>query len=471
MVLIRLNARGMKLGHSFSGVLALLLACSPVMGGEREAARPTPNLDPWTGEGVSLGGILFPQLSYQMAAGTSTTDPASLAVGRHDPNDYGVTQQALDFSLEARLGDHLKLFANYSAWVDRDHHWQDEFDEYYAKLRDLPLGLQLKGGRFFTQFGYENSERTGQWDFVDKNLAPGRFVGESAATIYGGEISLPIFARAERSSWRDRLSFSYGSVADTDPVSNARSLAGARYDGDRAHWQNGLGTVDYTVVHAPSDAVRVSGGVSGAWGENDFGRQTELYGAHFEYLWRAAGAEARGEFFRWRTEAFVRHFGAEGSVNEEIKQTALVPGVQATRKNELFFAGLRLFGGTLVPIFKTRTVVVSPAVPPRKVTTTSVVPRTIRDDFTDTGLSTAATYGFPGGHFQAHLRGEYVSGLADTGLPERYRLSPAITWHPCAKLPVDFKLQYNYDHFSSGGDEHSVWAQFSLVWGRADSPL
>ena len=66
---------------------------------------------------------------------------------------------------------------------------------------------------------------------------------------------------------------------------------------------------------------------------------------------------------------------------------------------------------------------------------------------------------------QAHLRGEYVSGVAEAGLPERWRVSPALSWRPSAELPFHFKLQYNYDHSPAFGDEHSVWAQFSLTWG------
>jgi hypothetical protein len=60
-----------------------------------------------------------------------------------------------------------------------------------------------------------------------------------------------------------------------------------------------------------------------------------------------------------------------------------------------------------------------------------------------------------------------VSGVAQAGLSERWRISPGIMWHPSTKLPIRCKLQYNYDHSPGLGDEHSVWAQFNLKWGEA----
>jgi hypothetical protein len=81
------------------------------------------------------------------------------------------------------------------------------------------------------------------------------------------------------------------------------------------------------------------------------------------------------------------------------------------------------------------------------------------------GFYTALTYGFRGGKVHTHLRAEYVSGVSEAGMPERWRISPAIAWHPADQLPLHFKLQYNYDHSPSFGDEHSIWAQLSVTWG------
>jgi hypothetical protein len=86
----------MKILSLWSPVLILALAAA-AEGHEppRSTSKATAaddaccKFDPVTGEGVSLGGFLFPELNYQAAAGSSTTDPARLAVGHHDPDRYG----------------------------------------------------------------------------------------------------------------------------------------------------------------------------------------------------------------------------------------------------------------------------------------------------------------------------------------------------------------------------------------------
>ena len=60
-----------------------------------------------------------------------------------------------------------------------------------------------------------------------------------------------------------------------------------------------------------------------------------------------------------------------------------------------------------------------------------------------------------------------MSGVAEADLPERWRISPALSWHPTERLPFHLKLQYNADFFPATGNEHSVWMQFSLTWGDA----
>jgi hypothetical protein len=435
-------------------------------------------LDPWTGEGVSLGGILFPEINYQVVAGSSTTDPESLAVGHHDPDRHGVTQQAIEFALGARFGKHVRLFGSYSAKIDQDDHWLELFEEYYAEITGLPLGVELKGGRFYTRFGLHNTEHLHQYTFVDQFLASGRFLGEHSATVEGAQISLPVLSSALPVGWSDRLSISYGSAVQAHDHDHDHEHEDHHdeppFEGHRAAWSDSLATVDYTIRYSPRKAVSYAAGVSGAWGGNDFDRQTHVYGAHFEYLWRPSGASAahahehhdHGEFFRWRTEVFVRHFGAEGIVEEEVETTTIVPGTRATYRPETQFVGFRpVPGGGFAPFFRRVTVVDRPATPAQKVTTTAHRERAVRDDSTDAGVYTALTYGFPRGHVEAHLRAEYVSGTADAELPERYRLSPAITLRPSRDLPFHFKLQYNYDHLPALGDEHSLWAQFSLTWG------
>jgi hypothetical protein len=460
--------------------LAVLVSFSCLSHGA-ESVPPNEHLklNPWTGEGFNLGGVLFPRVSYQAAAGSSTTDPASLATGHHDPDRHGITQQDIEFALSAKLGKHLRLSGIYAAKIDQDDHWHGEFEEYYAELVGLPFDSALKGGRFYTKFGYDNSDHPHAYTFVDKFLAPGRLIGEDSATIYGGQISLPVLGRVLPIGWSDRLSFSFGSVpeAEEHEHEHGEEHEEPTYEGERAAWTDNLATLDYTLSYSPRKAVSYQAGVSAAWGQNDFDRQTQLYGAHFQYLWRPSGAAIpdsghddieKGEFFRWRTEVYVRHFGAEGTEEEEYEKSVVVPGEPAHYRTER--RERRVFiGGSIRPFYRFIQTLDHPAIPAYKATATSTRQRTVRDDFTDAGFYTSLTYGFPSGHVQTHLRAEYVSGLAEAGLPERYRISPAITLRPSISLPIHFKLQYNYDHLPAFGDEHSVWAQFNLAWGDSCS--
>ena len=107
-------------------------------GGETTPAKDDCCKRNWiTGEGVSLGGVLFPEINYQTAFGTASTDPARLAIGHHDPDRKGFTQQNIEFSLGARLGENVRLFSTYNTKIDLDDHWDDDIEEYYAVFSGL----------------------------------------------------------------------------------------------------------------------------------------------------------------------------------------------------------------------------------------------------------------------------------------------------------------------------------------------
>jgi hypothetical protein len=298
-------------------------------------------------------------------------------------------------------------------------------------------------------------------------------IGEDSASIYGGELALPVLHKVLPPKWSDLLTFSYGAVPDADEEAEEEFGPEPQFEGERAVWQDWLATVDYTLTYTPNDVERWQFGASAAWGKNEFERHTQVYGAHFEYLWRPGGVahvdsccqKNHDEFFRWRTEVLVRHFGAVGEEEAEVETTEIEPGTPAVTGYEPRQVGVIFVSGVFRPFFRPVKVVKQAATPARKVTTTQTVQRTIRDQFTDAGVHTTLSYGFPNGKVQAHLRGEYVSGVSEAGLSERYRVSPALTWRPSDELPVLLKLQYNYDHFTDLGDEHSVWFQFSVTWG------
>jgi hypothetical protein len=424
---------------------ALLTACALVVANALYAELPPDccELDLWSGQGVSIGKILIPELSVMTAFGGSTAEDGSLAVGHHDPDRDGVTFQNIEFSLSANIGRHAYFFTTYAAKIDLDDRWADELEEYYISIGALPWDSRIKLGRFYTHFGFQNRLHPHDFTFVDQYLTAGRLLGEDNVTVLGAEIEAPIF-RHLPGGWSDRLVVSFGSVPDSEDEEHEEE-AEAAFEAEGAIFQDYLATANYTLTFRASEHSEWKVGGSAGWGKNNFERHTLAYGLHAEYLWKPVsasyGKESQaheghshterihhhgepGEFFRWRTEFIARRFGGVSQGGDDDS------------------AGLEN----------------------RDAAETSASER-LRRNFSDAGFYSAITYGLPTGDVQAHLRGEYVSGLSDTGTKERWRISPALTWHPRAKVPIEIKLQYNFDHSAAFGEEHSVWAQVNLSWG------
>ncbi|MDF1782379.1 MAG: hypothetical protein P1U67_13890 [Alcanivoracaceae bacterium] len=53
-----------------------------------------------------------------------------------------------------------------------------ELEEAWFRSNSLPAGLQLKGGKFLSGFGYHNEKHTHSWDFIDQNLAYSSLLGD-----------------------------------------------------------------------------------------------------------------------------------------------------------------------------------------------------------------------------------------------------------------------------------------------------
>ena len=359
-----------------------------------------------TGEGVSLGNIVFPAINFQSAIGTSDTEPSELISGHHDPDRKGITVQNVEFSLSAKLGERVTLLGIYAAKIDTDDRWQGSFEEYFATVSGLPFGAALKGGQFRTHFGFHNQNHPHDFTMIDQNIASGRILGEDGIAVIGGELSLPIL-RSLPSGWDDHFTFSVGEVPQSDEGEHHSEEESDEptFEPEGGLFTDWVATAHYGLTFAATSSTTHSAGISGAWGENGYGRSTQIYGASYDYRWRESAE--KGAFVTWRTEAFARRFGAVG--HDDLNE---------------------------------------------------------RKDITDFAAYSVLTYGFEGGKWQAHLRGDYASGTAEAGMPERWRISPAVTWAPLLELSMNWKLQYNYDRSPSFGEAHSVWLQLNLNWGR-----
>lgn len=420
--------------------------------------------DLWTGKGVGIGGVLFPSLNLTTAFGTSTADdPADLAVGHHDPDREGWTIQNVEFSLEARLGEHVHAFVLYAAKVDLDDHWDDHFEEYYLTIEKLPGDLRLRAGRFYTVFGFQNNRHPHEFDWADQYLMNGRFMGDDALTVYGGEFSLPL-PWSLPAGWSDRLTVSMGAVPDAEEHEHAHGhREGAEepeFEPEGALLQDWLANIDYTARYDYSENHRFTAGVSVAFGENNFERNTQLYGLHVEYRWSENGPDEEGRWFAWRTEFALRHFGARSST-DETHLHAEEEHLHASAEEEAHEEEIHEEEAHGEEEEHHEAHEEDHEEGEEHEAEPS---RSRRRDFTDVGLYTTVMYGWSK-RVALQARAEWVSGTDEAGLDERWRLSPGITWRPTERLDLLVRAQYNFDHSSAFGDEHSVWTQFVVGWG------
>ncbi|WP_265596265.1 hypothetical protein [Verrucomicrobium sp. BvORR106] len=395
-------------------------------------AKPEVN---WlTGEGANIGGFLFPHVHFQSVYGGTTADEVEhLGAGHHDPQRDGWTIQGFEFGTSLRAGEYVEGFGTYHLYYDRaTDDWDGEFEEWFGKIKNLPGGLELRGGRYLSRFGLQNPIHMHGWDFVDSSLVNGRFLGDDGLYTIGGEVSwtLPV-------SWTSVLSVSVGVAPEHEHEHEGHEHSEeALFEAEGSLFSDTFVTANWTNQWNYNDFHQFRYGASGAWGDNEFGRTSQVYGVHLEYLWRQNGLEAGGRYFRWRTEAMYRRFGAVGEAHEhehDHDHEHEEAGHHAEEDHDHDH---------------------DHEAPAR---------RTL-DEF---GMYTALAYGFDSG-IEFGLRGDYVQGIAAAGLDERFRLSPSVTWYLNKNRTLYFRTQYNYDHSNDFGDEHSLWGQVGFNWGGSE---
>lgn len=383
-------------------------------------------VDLFTGEGVALGGVLFPHLHIAGVAGASTANEiSSLSGGHHDPQS-DVTLQALEPGLSLRAGM-LEGFATYSVSTDADGVLDGELEEAFLKLIDLPGGFEIRGGRFLNRFGFQNAQHSHAWDQVNNTLLNGRILQEGEIITDGGELTWNL---PTTSTFRSALSFSYGQ-APAHSEEHEEEGEEPEFEGEGARFIDDFYTASYTAAITPDDFHTHRFVLSAAWGDNEFARRTQLYGLGYEYGWRENGLELGGRSLRWRTEVAYRRFGAvsgehgHGDEEEEEHHDEEEEGEHHDEEEEEEESRM----ATL-------------------------------DDF---GIYSTVLYGF-NEHIEAGVRVGYVPSVSEAGLEERWRISPSLTISANQQRTLFTRLQYDYDNFGSG-DEHSVFLQVGFNWG------
>jgi hypothetical protein len=357
-----------------------------------------------TGMDVSLADRIFPHVHMDTAYGTASRPQDELAAGHHDPiRRDKFTVQNLEFSLSGRLGDHHEFFVTYAGPFGEGDVYDGIFEEWFWKLKNLPGGFELRGGRVYNRFGIQNVYHVHGFDWVDQYLVNTRMFGDDSLTTIGAEITwqapLP---------WTSQFDVALGIAPGHEDDHGHGATFNGRYHPEEAHFaeDQAVAVANWTNIWNWNDFHQFRGGVSGAWGENHSGYTSGVYGAHFEYQWRQNGLEAGGRYFRVRSEAMFSDFQVED---------------ESGRTNHP--AAQRDFGAYL-----------------------------------------SLLYGFAD-PFELGLRGDFVSGNSETEQDTRVRVSPGLTWYANAARTLRLRLQYNCDRSNQRGTDHSVWAQCSLSWG------
>ncbi len=393
----------------------------PVAGDSPATHSSEPN---WlTGENVSLGGMVFPHLHFQSVYGGTTADEVEhLGAGHHDAVSDGWTIQGFEFGASLRPVEWFEAFGTYHLFQEADSRdWDGEFEEWFGKIKNIPGGFELRGGRYLNRFGFHNQTHTHGWDFVDNNLVNGRFLGDDGLYTIGGEVTwtLPV-------SWTSLISVSVGVAPEHDHDHEGHEHEEPAFEAEGALFNDTFMTANWTNNWDYNDFHQFRFGASGAWGDNEFGETSQVYGLHVEYQWRENGYESGGRYLRWRTEGMLRHFDA---VAEELHEHEEEQGAPHEEQNEEYHVE--------------------------------------SGSFSEFGIYSALAYGLGNG-LELGLRGEFVEGIADAGLDERYRLSPSVTYYFNPQRTLYLRTQYNFDHSNDFGDEHSVWAQVGFNWGSRE---
>lgn len=397
---------------AFIALAAIRAMAGPQAHDDRDAPVISKEANWLTGENVSLGGVLRPHLHVDGAFGDSTADPASLVVGHHDPDREGWTIQNIEFGASLRAGEYFEAFGTYAVKIDLDDNWADEFEEWFGKLKNLPGGFEVRGGRYYNRFGIHNTFHPHGFDWADQYLVNGRFLGEDSLTTIGGEVTWTLPVR-----WTSLVSVSVGAAPELEEHEHGAEEEEHEFEAGGATFDDVITVVNWTNLYDYNDFHQFRGGLSGAFGDNLWGKTTQICGAHAEYQWRQNGYESGGSCFRWRTEAMIRNFdAASGHLPGEEEGAAEHEG--------------KPHDGSL-------------------------------DEF---GIYSSLLYGLDNG-LEFGLRGEYVSGVAAAGLDERIRVSPGVTYYVNPTRTFKLRVQYNYDHSNDFGDEHSIWAQVGFAWG------
>ncbi|MBL4868772.1 MAG: hypothetical protein JKY67_20605 [Pseudomonadales bacterium] len=360
-------------------------------------------------------------LSGLFAAGGSNADNSELEglqAGGHDPNRNGFTVQNVELSIGATVDPYFDGQANIIFLIDSEGETVVELEEAFFTSRNLPWGLQVKGGQYFTEFGRQNPQHPHTWAFADQPVVLSRFFGGDGLRSQGLRVSwlaptpwyTELYLGAQNSNGETVSSF-LGEGVGEDPDEPEQIGSHSLIDRDSRDQSDLLYFVRWLNGFEVSDTLSMNLGFSGLQGPNTSGlsTDTQIIGTDIYLKWQPAYVQRGFPFVSWHTELLQRRYEAGDS--EDPSQETL----------------------------------------------------------NDWGVFSQALWGFRPGWI-AGLRVEFAESEGgedsenDPLRDRRKRVSPNLTWHPTEYSKL--RLQYNRDwanHLSGGtADSVSLQVEFSL---------
>lgn len=388
----------------------------------------TPETISTTGMGASLtapmtigSGRTYMNISFDGVFSLAySSDPHldQLEVGDHDPQQRGFNARNLELAFDGAVDPYFQGFANIVFKLDNDNETETEVEEAFLQTSDLPWGLQVKAGQFFSAFGRINPTHPHTWDFADDPLVHGLFLGSDGLRGVGAQVSWTVPV-----SWYSQFIFGMQNGRGNTGFSFRNPGEDGTFFGRLTTDREIRGLQDFVYVPRWENSVDLSpnqtvlAGISGAFGPNETGADsyTQIYGADLLYKWKSPKAEGGFPFVKWQTEAMYRRFEAGRGVDQSF------------------------------PVAET---------------------------FHDWGLYSQVLWGFKKG-WTAGLRGDYVhmqqSAFTDSlDRQSRERIAGDLTWYPTEFSKI--RLQYNHDFleendFLSERQADELFLQFEFILG------
>lgn len=265
-------------------------------------------------------------LTGQFAAGISSVGNETLKdlqVGGHDPSHNGFNLQNLELAMGGTVNKYLQAQSYVVFHLNDEGETAVELEEAFFTSRELPWGLRLKGGQFFTRFGQQNAQHPHDWAFVDQALILSRLLGAEGLRSQGLQVSCPaplpwyskLYWGVQNPKGETVTSFLYKADERIGPTTlgehDARTL---REQLHSLRWQNRFDV---------SETARLQIGISSLYGPNASSDTSTSYihGLDFQLTWHPTASVQAYPFVNWHTELMQRNY--EGFDSETLQQQTL----------------------------------------------------------------------------------------------------------------------------------------------------